>query len=203
MRSNNEPEERRSEMPGPSPRIFTVGHSNQSIEDFFSILQSKKLKLLVDVRLIPKSRHNPQFTQSKLKKKLAQSGIEYIHLPGLGGRRWPVKNTVNFGWRNSSFRGYADYMQTADFRKNLSRLISLSKRKRLVIMCAEAVPWRCHRSLIADALLVKNQAVEDLFNARYSRPHKLTSFAVVTRGRITYPTERLLTHKRKLRKKSR
>jgi uncharacterized protein (DUF488 family) len=177
-------------------RIFTVGHSNRSIKEFLSILQSKKLKLLVDVRLIPKSRHNPQFSQSRLKKKLKQNGIEYIHLPGLGGRRRPLKNTLNAGWRSSSFRGYADYMQTTEFKKNLSRLISLSKRKRLVIMCAEAVPWRCHRSLIADALLVKKLKVDDLFSATYFRPHKLTSFALVKRGRITYPVEKLITIKK-------
>lgn len=168
-------------------RIFTIGHSNHSFSEFVEMVESQKLKLLVDVRTIPKSRHNPQFGKDRLKRSLARHGIDYVHLEGLGGLRHTTKESVNKGWRNSSFRGYADYMQTPEFSKSLQHLIALSKRKRLVIMCAEAVPWRCHRSLIADALSVYGYEVEDIFTKSSVRPHKLTAFAKVRGKKITYP----------------
>ncbi len=170
-----------------SGRIYTVGHSNHTIQEFVKILQAYKLRLLVDVRTIPKSRHNPQFGKERLKKALAHHGIAYLHMDGLGGFRHTNKNSVNMGWRLKSFRGYADYMQTVEFKKNLRRLIALSKRKRLAIMCAEALPWRCHRSLIADALLAYGYPVQEIFTKSSLRPHKLTSFAKIRGKEITYP----------------
>jgi uncharacterized protein (DUF488 family) len=168
-------------------RVFTIGHSNHSIQEFLRILEAYKLKLLIDVRTIPKSRHNPQFGEKRLKKSLEKHGIQYEHWAGLGGLRHTAKESPNKAWRNASFRGYADYMQTDEFKRNLKKLISRSKRKRLVIMCAEAVPWRCHRSLVGDALLAKGYASEDIFTATSHRPHKLTSFAKVVKGNVTYP----------------
>jgi uncharacterized protein (DUF488 family) len=173
----------------PPARIFTVGHSNRSLKEFLDILQAYKLKLLIDVRTIPKSRHNPQFGGERLKKALEKRGIQYQHWAGLGGLRHTTKDSSNKAWRNASFRGYADYMQTNEFKRNLRKLISCAKRKRLVMMCAEAVPWRCHRSLIGDALLAHGYAVEDIFTAASHRPHKLTSFAKVAKGNVTYPAD--------------
>lgn len=171
------------------PRIFTVGHSNRSIQEFIELLDSYKLKLVVDIRTIPKSRHNPHFGGKRLAQSLSKAGIEYTWMAGLGGLRPTSKASVNKAWRNKSFRGYADYMQTDDFKKSLKRLISKSKRKRLAIMCAEAVPWRCHRSLVADALLVHGEPAEEIFTKTSHRPHKLTSFAKVRGKKITYPAE--------------
>lgn len=168
-------------------RIFTIGHSNRTIQEFIQILEAYKLKLVIDIRTIRKSRHNPQFGEDRLAKALAKKGIDYLPLAGLGGLRPTNKSSVNKAWRNTSFRGYADYMQTDEFKKNLRRLISLSKRKRLVMMCAEAVPWRCHRSLVGDALLVHGYPAEDIFTKSSHRPHKLTSFAKVHGRKITYP----------------
>jgi uncharacterized protein (DUF488 family) len=156
--------------------------------EFAGLLTARKLKLVVDVRTIPKSRHNPQFGMARLKRSLQARGIQYVHMAELGGLRHARKDSPNMGWHNSSFRGYADYMQTPDFQRGLKRLIALSKRKRLAIMCAEAVPWRCHRSLIADALTAKGIPVLDIFTETNSRAHKMTSFARIGRGkRLTYP----------------
>ena len=154
-----------------------------------AMLDARKLKQVVDVRTIPKSRHNPQYGGVRLAKTFARHGIRYIHILGLGGLRHARKNSPNQAWRNSSFRGYADYMQTAEFDKYLRQLIALSKRRRLVIMCAEAVPWRCHRSLIADALLAHGLKVSDLLSVGLPRPHKLTSFAKVKNTQVTYPRD--------------
>src|SRR5665213_845177 len=169
------------------PRIFTIGHSTRPIAEFIAILDANKLKQVVDVRTIPKSRHNPQFGGKRLAKSLGRHGIRYIHILGLGGLRHTRKDSPNKAWRNSSFRGYADYMQTDEFDKYLRQLIALSKRRRLTIMCAEAVPWRCHRSLIADALLAHGLNVSDLFGMGLARPHKMTSFAKVKGTHVSYP----------------
>lgn len=168
-------------------RFYTVGHSTHSTREFLELLNTYNLKLLVDVRTIPKSRHNPQFGKARLKRSLERHQINYIHAEDLGGLRHVRKDSVNTAWRNKSFQGYADYMQTEEFSKALKKLVSLGKRKRLVIMCAEAVPWRCHRSLIADALTVKGFKVADIFSRTQLKEHKLTSFAKVRRGKITYP----------------
>lgn len=168
-------------------RIFTLGHSNRKASEFIEILKSYKLKLVIDVRTIPRSHHNPQFNSERFMRILKKHGIEYIHMPGLGGLRHAHADSLNRGWHNDSFRGYADYMQTEEFAKNLQRLISRSKRKRLVLMCAEAVPWRCHRSLISDALGVRGIVTEDIFSKTTHRPHRRTPFAKVRGKKITYP----------------
>ena len=143
--------------------------------------------MIADVRTIPKSRHNPQFNMDGLRDGLKTNSIGYVHLAGLGGLRKTTIDSINTGWKNSSFRGYADYMQTLDFKNSLDRLITIAREKVTAIMCAEAVPWRCHRSLIGDALLVRDFKVEDIISDRTSTPHKLTSWAKVDGYTITYP----------------
>lgn len=169
-------------------KIFTIGHSTHPIAEFLKILKAFEISLLVDVRHYPGSKHCPQFGKERLKKSLSQAGIEYLHLLDLGGRRPPDKGrTQNLGWRSPQFRGYADYMSTPAFKKSLKQLIELSQKQTTVIMCAEAVPWRCHRSLIGDALLAKGFQVEDIFSANHSKPHGLTPFAKVYRRQVSYP----------------
>lgn len=167
-------------------RVLTVGHSTRPIEEFVALLRSHAVELLIDVRTVPRSRRNPQFDADSLPDSLAAAGIGYRHLQGLGGFRRTTPDSPNAGWRNASFRGYADYMQTGEFDSSLSLLIELAQSDRLAIMCAEAVPWRCHRSLIADALLVHGVPVCEIVGTRL-QPHRLTSFARVDGSRITYP----------------
>jgi uncharacterized protein (DUF488 family) len=169
--------------------IFTVGHSIRPITAFIELLQAHGVERLVDVRTIPRSRHNPQFNSDALAESLTEAGIRYTHQPGLGGLRHTTAASPNKGWRNSSFRGYADYMQTPEFTANLEELMAMAKHEQIAIMCAEAVPWRCHRSLIADALLARGIAAEELVNSGKREPHKLTSFARVEGERVTYPPE--------------
>lgn len=167
--------------------ILTIGHSTRPIEEFTRILQAHGVRHLVDVRTVPRSRTNPQFNRETLPESLKMVGIGYTHMPGLGGLRRPQPDSPNTGWRNASFRGYADYMQTTAFQQNLLELIELAKEDQIVIMCAEAVPWRCHRSLIADALTVRGIEVEHSMSATRRNLHTLTSFAVVEGERLTYP----------------
>ena len=167
--------------------ILTIGHSTHPIEEFVAILKAHAVEQLVDVRTIPKSRHNPQFNLEELERSLPSAGIAYEHMSGLGGLRHPRKDSINFGWKNASFRGYADYMQTPQFEENLKKLIDLAGRRRTAIMCAEAVPWRCHRSLIADALLARGIEVLDIFTAASSKPHRYTPFAKIEGTAVTYP----------------
>jgi uncharacterized protein (DUF488 family) len=169
--------------------VCTIGHSNRTIEDFIALLRQNGITCLLDIRTVPKSRHNPQFGQDQLAKSLADAGIEYRYLRGLGGLRRPRKDSENAGWRNTSFRGYADYMQTEEFATNVDAVIELADNRTCALMCAEAVPWRCHRSLVADALLVRGIPVDEIIDARQRRPHKLTPFAHVEGLRITYPPE--------------
>jgi uncharacterized protein (DUF488 family) len=171
--------------------VFTIGHSTRPIETFIDILQAHGVKCLVDVRTVPRSRHNPQYNKDSLPESLAAAGIKYEHLPGLGGLRRPHRNSPNTGWRNAGFRGFADYMLTPEFEADLERLLQLAGRQGLAIMCAEAVPWRCHRSLISDALLVRGIKVEHITNARRRHEHSLTAWARVDGTRITYPPETL------------
>jgi uncharacterized protein (DUF488 family) len=171
--------------------IFTIGHSTRPIEEFIRLLGEHEIELLVDVRTIPKSRYNPQFNTEALRKSLQGAEIEYVHNPGLGGLRHPHKDSMNVGWRNDSFRGYADYMQTEEFRGNLEKLIDLASAKRVAIMCAEAVPWRCHRSLISDALLARGIVASHIVGTGEPKPHTLTSFAVINGCAVTYPDENL------------
>jgi len=167
--------------------VMTVGHSNRTWSDFLEILRAHGIKRVVDVRTIPKSRRNPQFNGTTLSRKLRAARIGYVHLPKLGGLRSARRDSPNMGWRNASFRGFADYMQTPEFQAGLTRLIKLAGKKKSAIMCAEAVPWRCHRSLIADALTVRDIRVEHIMSKKRSPIHSLIPFARVRGRRITYP----------------
>ncbi len=169
--------------------MFTIGHSTRSAAEFVALLRAHGITRLVDVRTVPRSSHNPQFNRETLPQTLAKAGIEYTHMKGLGGLRHARKDSLNTGWRNAGFRGYADYMQTAEFEQHLAELTALAKRERAAIMCAEAVPWRCHRSLLADALLVRGFDVQDIIGPGAARPHQLTPFAQVEGTKITYQGE--------------
>lgn len=172
----------------PAVLMHTIGHSTRSVEDFIGLLHDHAVEMIADVRTVPRSRFNPQFNRDALPARLAEMEIRYQHLPELGGLRKTKTDSENRGWRNSSFRGYADYMLTKEFQDALNGLIELASESATVIMCAEAVPWRCHRSLISDALLVRGHHVEHIIGANSSRPHTLTSFMRVENGRITYPS---------------
>jgi uncharacterized protein (DUF488 family) len=173
----------------PEDAIFTVGHSTLSIEQFVTLIKTYGVERLVDIRTIPRSRHNPQFNDTALSCSLTAERLEYVPMPALGGLRHSRADSPNAGWRNKSFRGYADYMQTEAFTQALETLIRLSRAKRVAIMCAEAVPWRCHRSLVADALTVRGVPVFEILSESSYRSHKLTPFAQVEGVRITYPPE--------------
>jgi len=169
------------------PVVLTIGHSTHTWDDFRDLLRAHHVKRVVDVRSIPRSRHNPQFNRETLRTKLRSAGIGYVHLQKLGGLRHARRDSPNMGWRNTSFRGFADYMQTSKFEAGLERLIKLAGQKRSAIMCAESVPWRCHRSLIADALTVNGIRVDDIMSMKRSQVHSLTPFARVQGHRVTYP----------------
>jgi uncharacterized protein (DUF488 family) len=176
-------------MHWPEGAVFTLGHSTLPIERFVALLKVYDIERLVDIRTIPGSRHNPQFNDTALADTLKAEHLEYLHMRALGGLRRARKDSPNTGWRNANFRGYADYMQTEAFQNALESLIDMSRRKRVAIMCAEAVPWRCHRSLVADALNVHGvPAIEILSESSY-RTHTLTPFAEVHGLQITYPPE--------------
>jgi uncharacterized protein (DUF488 family) len=174
-------------MPSPAPRLFTIGHSTRTLHEFIAILHAHKIKILVDVRTVPRSRRVPQFNTENLAESLPPHQIHYLHLPALGGLRKAQPDSPNTGWRNLSFRGYADYMQTPQFDTGLNELMSVAQEQRTAIMCAEAVPWRCHRSLIADALLIRGWDVIDLFSPQSAKPHNLTDFAKAEGTVLTYP----------------
>ena len=169
------------------PVVLTVGHSTRTLAEFVALLAAHSVSLLMDVRTIPRSRHNPQFNRDTLPSALELAGIGYSHVAGLGGLRRTHPDSPNMGWRNVSFRGYADYMQTDEFAENLAGLIEQATRERIALMCAEAVPWRCHRSLIADALLVHGVRALEITSATRVQEHRLTSFAKVEGMHITYP----------------
>jgi len=167
--------------------IYTIGHSTRSASEFVAILNAYEIKLLADIRTIPRSRRNPQFESDVLRASLAENHIEYVHLRSLGGLRRPLKDSVNTAWRNDSFRGYADYMQTEEFARAIDNLLERASSGKTAIMCAEAVPWRCHRSLVADALLARGIEVIEIMSAASSRVHKLTEWARVNGTAVTYP----------------
>jgi uncharacterized protein (DUF488 family) len=167
--------------------VLTIGHSTRTWKAFLELLRVHGIKRVVDVRSIPRSRHNPQFNRETLSMKLRSARIGYVHMRKLGGLRHARRDSPNMGWRNASFRGFADYMQTPDFDAGLGRLIKLARQKRSALMCAEAVPWRCHRSLIADALVVRGIRVKDIISGKRSQIHLLTSFGRVQGKCITYP----------------
>ena len=167
--------------------VLTVGHSTRPLAEFIALIASHSVSQLIDVRTVPRSRHNPQFNRDTLPAALEVTGVRYAHVAGLGGFRHTHPGSVNMGWRNASFRGFADYMQTPEFAENLAGVIAEAARERIALMCAEAVPWRCHRSLIADALMVHGVRVEEIISATRAQIHKLTPFARVDGTVITYP----------------
>lgn len=180
------------------PTLYTIGHSNHTMEEFLEILSAHQITHIVDVRSIPKSRHVPWFNEDVFKRTLHKNKIAYTHLKKLGGLRHTTKDSINLGWINTSFRGFADYMQTHEFFEGLKELNALIKNTKVAIMCAEAVPWRCHRSLIADAELVRNVNVIDIMSKTSVHQHTLTEFAVVDRNtrpiKIYYPNSKAKSH---------
>jgi uncharacterized protein (DUF488 family) len=167
--------------------ILTIGHSTRSIGTFIQMLRAYGVKRLVDVRTIPRSLHNPQFNRDVLPGTLLQACIGYTHMEELGGLRHARTDSLNTGWHNTSFRGFADYMQTSEFQTGIETLIQAAEREQVAIMCAEAVPWRCHRSLIGDALGARGIAVEDIMSENRVQAHELTSFARLNGAHVTYP----------------
>ena len=170
-------------------KVFTIGHSTRAIGEFIELLKANGIGQIIDIRTIPKSRHNPQFNDDSLENSLLEAGIGYVHMKQLGGLRHAKKDSINLGWRNASFRGYADYMQTPEFAEAIDDAIVLAKKTPSALMCAEAVPWRCHRSLVADALLVRGIPVFEIIGAAEPKEHTLTPFACVDGTKITYPSE--------------
>lgn len=169
--------------------LLTIGHSTRSVEEFLALLLAHGVRRLVDVRTVPRSRHNPQFNRDTLPEVLAAEGILYTHLPGLGGLRRTRADSQNRGWHNESFRGFADYMQTDEFAENIEKLMELGNKERIALMCAEALPWRCHRSLIADALVIRGVNVAHIMGKAKLVDHELTSFARIKGTTIVYPGE--------------
>jgi uncharacterized protein (DUF488 family) len=172
-------------MPAP-PTIWTVGHSTRLIGEFTDVLHTHEIRLLVDVRTIPRSRCNPQFNEDRLAESLKKAGLGSLHMAALGGLRKARKDSINDGWRNASFRGYADYMQTEEFQRALEKLMAYGTDTRVAIMCAEAVPWRCHRSLIADALVTRGWGIRHIMSPVKATPHILTSFTHFEKDMLTY-----------------
>jgi uncharacterized protein (DUF488 family) len=169
--------------------IYTVGHSTRTAEEFAAILKAHSVQAVADVRLIPGSRRYPHFGAEEMAKWLPKAGLEYLPFKDLGGRRKARKDSINLAWRNESFRGYADYMMTDEFEHALARLVEVATQKPTTIMCAEAVPWRCHRSLIADALVARGWQVMDIMSETSAKAHKLPEFAKLDGTRVTYPGE--------------
>jgi uncharacterized protein (DUF488 family) len=167
--------------------IWTIGHSDRSLEDFVRLLEIHGVTLVLDVRKMPRSRHNPQFNRDTFPQALRDAGDDYVDMPGLGGLRRPQHDSPNTGWRNKSFQGYADYMLTPAFEESLLELIERARGQPAALMCAEAVPWRCHRSLIADALVVRGITVEHILSETRTFPHVLRPWAKADGTRITYP----------------
>ena len=167
--------------------IYTIGHSTHPIEKFIEMLKAHDIRLIADVRTIPRSWHNPQYNNNALSASLRRHDIGYVPLPGLGGLRHAKKDSINLGWENASFRGFADYMQTEGFEKGLSDLTEIAEKQRTTLLCAEALPWRCHRSLIADVLVVRGIKVKHIMSKTSVKEHVLTLWAVVGGVKITYP----------------
>src|SRR5262245_2861538 len=176
--------------------VLTIGHSTRTLPAFVKLLEVHDVECLVDVRTVPRSRHNPQYNKETLPPELRKAAIKYRHLPGLGGLRHARKDSKNMAWRNASFRGFADYMQTPEFEESLGKLIELAAKQRVAVMCAEAVPWRCHRSLIADALCARGIPVEHIMSGVRVQPHATTPWAKVRGKRVTYPLPREPARKR-------
>lgn len=170
-----------------SDQIFTIGYSTRTIDAFIELLEAHSIKMVIDIRTIPKSRHSPEFNKDELKLFLKKAKIGYRHIKELGGLRHTSKHSMNTGWINPSFRGFADYMETPAFQSGLEKLEKIAKKKRCVLMCAEGVPWRCHRSLIADALTIQKYKVFHIQSKKTAKSHKLTSFLQIKNGQLIYP----------------
>ncbi len=166
--------------------VYTIGHSTRSLDEFIDILNSFKINLVVDVRTVPHSKHNPKFNRNSLSETLKTKGIKYILLPELGGLRRPRENSINLALKNKSFQGYADFMQTKEFSENLLKLIALTRENQLVIMCAEAVPWRCHRTLLSDALSIRKFKVKHILNENNYINHEINPLAQIEGTKISY-----------------
>jgi uncharacterized protein (DUF488 family) len=171
----------------PQLTIFTIGHSTRTIDEFIELLKTYAVTMIVDVRTVPRSRYNPQFNKETLPNTLKSHIIKYIHMPEIGGLRRPKHDSINLAWKNMGFRGYADYMQTQEFTENLLKITALTRENCLALMCAEALPWRCHRSLISDALVVRHVKVEHIISKTSCLNHELNEMAHVEGNQITYP----------------
>lgn len=172
-----------------STTLHTVGHSTRSLDELVELLRAFEIEVLADIRTTPRSRRNPQFEREALASALRSLGLRYVHIPELGGRRRARRDSPNAGWRNASFRGYADHMATPEFERGLATLHALATRHRVALMCAEAVPWRCHRSLVADALTARGAHVEHITSVTRSSQHRMTPFAVVDGPHVSYPAD--------------
>jgi uncharacterized protein (DUF488 family) len=170
-------------------KLYTIGHSTRSLDELVDVLKTYGIEQLIDVRSVPRSRHTPQFNEDNLVTELPKIGIDYRHMRILGGLRYAHKDSANIGWHNASFRGYADYMQTTDFASGIAELEKIAQSKSTAIMCAEVLPWRCHRSMIGDAMLVRGHEVIDIYDDKKSEPEKITSFAHIEGTMITYPSD--------------
>ena len=169
--------------------IYTIGHSTRTIEQFLALLTAHGIQEVIDVRTIPKSRHNPQFSQDQLSSELNEANIQYTHIKKLGGLRRAAKDSPNAGWQNTSFRGFADYMASDEFQQGLQELQAHAEKNTVAIMCAEAVPWRCHRSFIADALTIQGWQVLHIQSKKTAKPHEFTPFLEVREGKLLYPIQ--------------
>jgi uncharacterized protein (DUF488 family) len=167
--------------------VFTIGHSTRTLDEFLALLHAHHIVQLADIRTVPRSRRHPHFSIDALSISLPAAGIAYRHMPGLGGLRKPRRDSTNTGWRHPSFRGYADYMETGEFERALSDLVGWARTPGTVILCSEAVWWRCHRQLVADVLVARGVTVRHITSARAAPEHSLTDFARVVDGRVTYP----------------
>ncbi len=167
--------------------VFTIGHSTRTLEEFIELLQTYHIALVIDVRTVPHSRHNPQFNKEALPDHLKPLNIQYIHLPEIGGLRHPNRNSINLALENASFRGYADYMQTKEFTEALLKVVALARENRLALMCAEALPWKCHRILISDALVARHVRVLHIISKTDTITHQLNELAQVEGGKVSYP----------------
>jgi uncharacterized protein (DUF488 family) len=170
--------------------LWTIGHSTHPLTDFIALLRAHRIEAVADVRSFPGSRRYPQYGRDALRESLARQNVQYQWIPALGGHRKPLPDSPNVGWRNASFRGYADYMQTEAFAAGMTELLALAARLRTTLMCAEALWWRCHRGLIADALLARGVRVEHILDAGPTTPHRGTSPARFVDGRVVYAAER-------------
>ena len=167
--------------------VFTIGYSTRTLEEFVELLKTYGVTLIVDVRSVPRSRYNPQFNKETLPNSLKTHDVKYIHMQDIGGLRHPKRDSINLAWQNSSFRGYADYMQTQEFTDNLLKIVALARENCLALMCAEALPWRCHRSLISDALVARHVKVQHILSKTSCLNHELNEMAHVEGNQITYP----------------